>query len=493
MSHRIPTFIFKHIAHIISPVIATLINVSLSAGVFPDSLKVARVIPLSKGGDKTNMCNYRPISTLKLFAKIFEKVAHFQLYKYLESNNILCKDQYGFRVNRGTSQAILKHTSYILYRNLDDNNVVFSLYMDFMKAFDSVEHGILLSKLEYYGVRGVAWNWFKSYLSNRKQYVCVNGVDSDLREVSHSVPQGSNLGPLLFLIYINDLPLSTGYFDFTMFADDCILVCSAPKNDLDSLFVGINESLSQVYDWLCANKIKINCDKTKYILYSYRGTPEVRSPIMVGDGVIGGVDCIKYLGVYLDRHLSYSHHVNKISVRISRAVGIFHKIKFFVPMSVLCMLYNSLIHPLVNYSMVAWYNAPLYVSNRIAILQRKAVRAVNLLGYGESTAGYFKRMKLLPLNELFQYNIGVYMYRTLTDENFDPLLAGQLNSFDDHHNYGTRQNYNFVLPRFARVKSQAHISFRGSKMWNAIPLTIKSSPSLVIFKKLYKAYLIDKM
>ena len=186
----IPVRVLKHINCIIAPVIASIINKSIEQGVFPDSLKVACVIPLFKSGEKSLLGNYRPISLLPIFSKIFERLAHDRLYDYLLNKNIIFPHQYGFQKNKSTTDAILKYLTYV-YDSLDRDFFVFSLFLDFKKAFDTVDHEILLSKLYHYGIRGVAQDWIRSYLTNRVQYVLLNNVKSQILPVTTGVPQGS--------------------------------------------------------------------------------------------------------------------------------------------------------------------------------------------------------------------------------------------------------------------------------------------------------------
>ena len=222
------------------------------------------MIPLFKSGERSDFKNYRPISILPFLSKVFEKVVLKQLCSYFENKQILCPEQFGFRRGRSTLQSCVSLMQY-LYNALDDGNNVLSIFLDFNKAFDSVEHGILLRKLSHYGIRGFVHDWVKSYLTNRKQYVHCNNVKSSYSNISHGVPQGSILGPFLFLVLVNDLPNCSAKFKFNLFADDSTISYIFDHNELQRTSVIVNSELDLVYSWLCANKIKINANKTKYI------------------------------------------------------------------------------------------------------------------------------------------------------------------------------------------------------------------------------------
>ena len=229
-------------------------------GVFPENLKIAKVIALHKGGSKTDVTNYRPISLLTSFSKVFEKLMHHRLLEFLQVNGSLYENQYGFRPGRSCEQALLDAQSYLL-NNLSKNQVSLLLLIDFSKAFDMVDHKILLEKLAHYGIRGIALDWLKSYLTNRKQFVSCNGADSIEQVLSYGVPQGSILGPLLFVIYINDIPELDNLAHFILYADDANIIVTA--TNIDDLFSKTNKLLESLKIWVDNNGLSVNIKKQK--------------------------------------------------------------------------------------------------------------------------------------------------------------------------------------------------------------------------------------
>jgi len=488
----LPTPVLKHVAPIIAPVLCSLLNLSISSSVVPDSWKVARVVPLHKGGHTAELGNYRPISVSHVFSKILEKHAFKQLYSYLEMNSVLSDSQFGFRRNRSTTKAIIRHTSYI-YENLDENLLVFSMYLDFRKAFDSVDHGILLDKLSFYGIRGTAHAWFTSYLAGRTQYVSVNNVNSVTRPITHSVPQGSNLGPLLFLLYINDLPNCNNFFQYLMFADDCCITCSLPKEDLVNAHHTINRNVANLCEWLSSNKIQMNGNKTKYMIYSYAGQYSLSGAVMMGPDEILQTNRIKFLGVLLDDKLNFSNHVSNITNKISRSIGVIYRLRDYVPFSVVKMLYYALIYPYIMYGIEVWFNAPAYVTDRVVVLQKRAVRCINFLNNNDHTLECFREMKLLPVKFIFDLRISTYMYCTLNVNHYDSYLGQKLQILHDRHGRHTRNRNDFLIPRYKRVRTNSHIHYNCVKQWNRLPVELKAATSLNKFKVLMKNHLYSQI
>ena len=268
--------LMKDIFDIIAIPLTSLINQSLQSGIFPDKLKIAKVVPIFKAGKdniESYVHNYRPISLLSCFSKIFERVVYNQLYNHLQINKLLYESQYGFRKSHSTELAALELIDSI-YTKLDQGKTPIAIFLDLSKAFDTIDHKILINKLHHCGCRNTSLNWFKSYLTERSQYVIINDTISKTLRITTGVPQGSVLGPLLSLIYINDLCRATDTFKYILFADDTNLIsntCSSKhnssQNHIDQISLSINVELGKISDWMSANKLSLNTSKSKFIIF----------------------------------------------------------------------------------------------------------------------------------------------------------------------------------------------------------------------------------
>ena len=391
--------LLKLIKNEISKPITLIVNLCLTTGIFPTAFKIAKVKPIYKKGNKSDLNNYRPISLLPTISKIFERVIHTQLYNYLSENKLLCEQQYGFRSQHSTELAAIKLVDYLTH-NMDTNKIQTSIYLDLSKAFDTLSFDILLTKFKHYGITGVPLKLLTSYIKDRYQYVIYNGKTSNLLEIRTGIPQGSILGPLFFSIYINDIIKASAVFNYIMYADDTVLYCTLYCNledfvDCDTE-TAINRELQKINLWLLRNILTLNVDKTKFMIFHKRKKVPNLS-IALNDIAITKVDTFNYLGILLDSNLSWKSHTDMLVLKISTLIGVLHRVKKYFPKSILLTIYKSLITPHLNYGLLLWGNR----RSRVNILQKKAIRVVNFSPYISHSEPIFRNLKLLNMDDLF--------------------------------------------------------------------------------------------
>jgi len=351
--HSIPTDIFKVIKLIVSESLTDIINLSFKTGIYISNLKISKVIPVYKGkGNNLHCCNYRPISLLSNIDKIIEKLMHKRLYSFLSKNNIIYNLQFGFRKSHSTSHALIYLTENVR-KALDESYFCSGVFVDLQKAFDTVDHDILLHKLNHYGVRGVENNWFKSYLYERRQFVCINGVKSEEVVMHYGVPQGSVLGPLLFLIYINDLNKALKYCKTIHFADDTSLLLK--NQSLKKMKKYLNLDLSNLSNWLNANKISLNASKTELLIFRHPNKKmNYNLKVKLNGKLLRPSNYVKYLGMYIDSNLNWNHNTKVLATKLSRSLGMLSKIRHYVSRETLRSLYFAVFSSHLSYGSIIW-------------------------------------------------------------------------------------------------------------------------------------------
>ena len=349
VSIDIPNNMIKLAAYELSPIFTNIFNESISTGVVPDILKISRITPIYKSGDTNEPHNYRPISILSVFSKVLERLVYNQLDSFLEKYNIMYNYQFGFRKKHSTEQAILELTDK-LKSAIDNRQLTCGLFLDFSKAFDTVNHKILLEKLQKYGIRGVPLQWFTSYLTNRQQYVRIDNTDSEMLRMTCGVPQGSTLGPLLFLLYINDMPNCSKKLSFRIFADDTNVFYSGKS--VSEIEIVMNEEIKKIHNYCATNKLSINFKKTNFMII---GSKQKK----IGKIQIGNIEqtqYIKYLGMYIDKHITWEQQIKHVKAKISKNTGIINKLRYYLDLNTLKQLYYTLIYPFINYGLMSWAN-----------------------------------------------------------------------------------------------------------------------------------------
>ena len=376
-----PTFLLKIACDNISDVIATIYNKSFALGLYPSKLKMAKVIPIFKADDDTDPNNYRPISLLSSFNQIFERLLYNRMKEFIDKNNILCTSQYGFRQGHSTEHAILDIVNAI-QSNMDKGAFSCGVFIDLKKAFDTVDHRILLHKLKFYGFRGFINAWFASYLNEWSQVTVVGCHSSDKSQITCGVPQGSVLGPLLFLLYINDICYCSQKLNFYLFADDTNILFS--HRDLKLLEKIMNDELSNVYRWLVANKLTLNLKKSNFVIFRPHQKKQAFTPIIkIFDNQTNkpvALECkefVKYLGVLIDFRLSWNNHIDAVLLKISKPVGLLSKLRYTAPFHTLISIYNSLITPYLRYGLIAWGQAAKSRLDKLLVLHKRALRFIH--------------------------------------------------------------------------------------------------------------------
>ncbi len=497
----------KLVIHKIASPLSHIFNLSLSLGIFPSKLKKSRVIPIFKSGLKTDCDNYRPISLLSSISKVLEKIVAAKLLDHLTENNILYDHQYGFTPGKSTEQNLIQITNYITSA-LNDNDYCIGVFIDLKKAFDVCSHPILLKKLSLIGVNDTALNWFKTYLSNRTQCVNINNITSEEKNLLLSVIQGSILGPILFLVYINDLYRCTTLFT-TLFADDG--TCLARNQNLLTLTTYVNSELNKIANWFVANKMCVNTSKTKFIIFrnptkqidnelaklsfnsNIIGTPDDPNKYFEIERIHNGgqTKSFKLLGILLDEHLSFQYHIDTLCAKISKSLYIINRAKNLLPTSCLLTLYYALVHSHLNYCCTIYGSATKTRLQKLFLKQKHAIRIISNANYRANTSPLFKRHKILPIFDLITFNNLKFMhgfYFNTLPFSFREMWLTNLER--NPNNIRLRNADDLFIPAHNYVTLKRLPLFNFPMLWNNEG-PHKLTPSIFKFQQLIKSRLLE--
>lgn len=456
----------------ITPPITTIINQSIKTGIFPDALKIAKVIPIyKKDGDKL-LENYRPISILPTISKIFERILFNQIHDYFKQNNLFYKGQYGFRPKHSTELAALELVDR-LTQDMDKNEIPLNIFLDLSKAFDTIDHNILLEKLKHYGFSNLSLKLLRCYLTNRKQFVHFDGTNSDLLNIHTGIPQGSILGPLLFIIYINDLPHSCSSFTPIIYADDTTLYTKISKTNTEER---INQELEQINIWLRVNKLSLNAKKTKFMIFHKQKKKFKVPSLSLNQIPLTRNDSFNFLGLKITEHLTWTEHIKHISLRISRCMGQLYSLKDFLPSKILLTLYNTTILPHLNYCILIWGSQ----NHLISTLQKKCIRVISNSKYNSHTEPIYKRNKLLKIEDIFKLQ-QLNFYFKLKHKNL-PTYFNTFSTTTNHdiHHHNTRRKYLFPI--------RANHTFAKQSLRYSLTNLVNTTPRIIIDKILTHSY-----
>lgn len=481
---ELPPILIKKSVETLAPILSFLINQSFADGTVPDLLKLSIIKPIYKKGNKSNCTNYRPIALLPTFAKIFETAMANRLYSFCEQFNIFSKSQYGFRKNRSTSLAVFKYITDIL-NIINNKKYAIGVLLDMSKAYDRVLYDILLKKLYGIGVRGIVHKWFDSYLSNRYQLVeiehydgktgVINKVRSEKAHVTKSIPQGSVLGCILFLLYINDLPKQINHSS-TVFADDISIVI--PCQNATDLNVLLQTTFDTLINWLNEHNLQINYSKTKLLQFK----PHQKRPLEINYSYLSNkIECAKtypLLGINIDSNINWKDHIANISTKLSRFTYALHELKKYTDVKTALSAYYAYAHAWLQYGIVVWGNST-NVPN-LFLLQKKCVRIIANVDNMTSCKPYFKQYKILTLTSIYILEISNFVKKNL-------------------HMFPKYSRPNNLRPKSYLSCPQTKLKMvdcgpftMATKIYNNLPKNLQEMEDVTKFKKLLKDYLTDK-
>ena len=482
---NLSSYIIKEAFTILLPKITKMYNLSFEKAIFPEKWKKALVIPIPKTGNLTNVQNYRPISLLPLPGKILEKLAHIQLTDFLEGNELLSTAQHGFRKQHSTIDAIAQFTSYVNTK-MDSNQTVLATYIDFKKAFDCVQHNVLIEKLSSLGINHTVIDWIGSYLTNRQQRVLANSIYSNFKSVTQGVPQGSVLGPLFYIVYANDLSKIFKKCEATYYADDTVLF-TANVNFAESV-QKLQGDIDALMEWCKENSIFVNTSKTKIMTF---GSPSKLSKLpefeIKYDGTpLQNVTSYKYLGMTMDNQLNYKLHINKVISSVSGKLKQFQRMRSFLSVKAAVLVYKSMLLPILEYGDIFLSAASVANRKKLQTLQNKGLRCALNKGIDVSSDSSHTEARLLKLKFRREQHMLNYMY----DWSRNPEKLNNRSVLGIKTRSHSKRLLKIRKPRTEKFKKS--LAYQGPNKWNSLSQEYHQIPSKAAFKVRIGAHILQK-
>ena len=486
---KIPSSALIDARSVICDPLCSIINSSITSSTFPTAWKCASVFPLHKSGVRTTPSNYRPISLLPVASKILERHVQQQLSSHLNQNDLLFPFQSGFRQNHST-QSLLLYCLDQWYKALDDKKYVGVVFLDISKAFDTVNHNLLLLKLSHLGLSPSTIAWFKSYLSNRCHQTRIENTYSSLCFPTNGVPQGSTLGPTLFSAFINDLPSVLPSNSTVLFADDTTIFLIS--NDIQELNSSLQLTLNLANVWLQKNGLKLNISKTKTMLiHSARKKVSDRLALSVENVDIEQVQKFKFLGVIVNDTLSWGDHIDFVCNKVTRSLSLLRRLSWFLPRPLLLLYLKSYILPLFDYCDSVWSVCTKQDSHRLETLLNFACRTVLRKRRDYSASSARKELGVSTLSARQKVHLAQTVYKCLSLQS--PTYLNNLFSTPaSHYNTRASSTSQLNLPRFRTSLGQKAFSFVGASLWRSLPNNIRCCADFRVFTKLCENHFLNE-
>lgn len=470
--------------------IAKLINDSLSSGVFPSILKQSTVVPIRKVPGTVKLREYRPINMLPCFEKLLERVVFQQLMDFVERNGIISNIQSGFRRQHSCETAI-NNVLFDWYEAIERNEIIIAVFLDFQRAFETIDPSLLIRKLSMYGIEHGALRWFEDYLSDRTQVVRIGDELSDALSVKLGVPQGSVLGPLLFNLYINDLGDCLVSSRMKLLADDTLNYLMT--NDISGGQRLINEDLDRLYEKICQNKLKLNVNKTKAMVITRRNVDMMDINIQIAGSRLEVVQCIKYLGVYIDNRLNFKENVDNVCRKVGRKIGVLSRLRNELNMQQKVVIYRTMIEPHFTYCSSILFMANGGEFDRMQKMQNKCMRSILRLDRRSNVRGMLNTLEFMSVRQLVNFNALMLIHKMLNGKCPEYLSDKIKMKRDNERGNRLRSRNDIQTIRATKLFTQNTIFYKGFKLFNEIPEKIKMEVDTGVFRNKLKEYVLNNI
>lgn len=481
----------KEVADYIALPLTNIINLSFESSECPDHFKTAIVKPLYKGGDKELIENYRPISLISNLGKIFEKALKYRLVDYLTKSNLLSNRQFGFKQNTSTQDAIAQLTN-LIYKNIDNSDPTIAVFIDLAKAFDTISHTKLLEKLNYIGIRGNINKLIKHYLYNRKQYVKIDDTISNPLIIKNGVPQGTVLGPILFIIFINDLLTVKSSGTILSYADDTVILYEA--ENWSSLRHKISKDLKEIKLWLDKNLLTMNIKKTKFLPFaSYKNSLPEYSQIVLHASNCKSDECncetfiekaetFKYLGLTLDTNLKWDAHISLLVKKLRGFCYVFKQLREFLSIKILKQVYFALVESHISYGIIGWGGIYKNTLKNLETTQKLIIKIIFRRNINFNSNELYNEANILDIRQLFCKIVLQKLYKS----------PGIINASLENNIYFTRSKENKIIdyPIVKKTQGKRSYSYLSIKIYNILPKSIKEEKSYTKYLKYIKNWLL---